>query len=745
MRQQQSELMDGDQGWMGINSRLDPASLKPGFATDAENARFRNGVAESRLGVVKPACFNNTNPALYGSEIRSWGTIYGVGVFRDPDSMEYLLIAAGGNVYYSRQGNLPRQITLPTGVKVLSECTFTQAFDKVIMFRGDHFAPLVMADLGTGFEPLIEYWDSTKSYANGDEVAFGTEKSVSSLTISALAGAPPVGGGAAGTVYTATVVTTSNHEYKTGTDVIISGANEANANGTWNVTVVDNTTFKYTLDAAGAVGADSGTIKCRSNSTDPDYWQVVDAGGTSAGESPLTHSAKWAQQSDIMPNADSGIYVQNRLAVATNFDTSTLAYTAKKDRCFFSDILDLKHTFFSQQLRINQGDDSVLVDLVRMNENQVLCFKDKNVSILTGIVVGDGNALGASISLQTLINNYGLAARGAAVMVGTDCYFYAGGRRGVVSITQTEQNKARGVDIPISEPIQTIIDQVDPRHEDKVRIALWDSKLFVALPIGGGSTGCNSIAVFDFLNQAWSGVDKGAAIKPKEFFLATWNGSQRLFFTDSDGYINLVGEKHEGDEVGDSSRLNGIGVDPVSFSLTTRGYSNPDLFHRFFRTARVNISTNDPQYTIQLITDGVNESQTLVENHTKDRTQYYRPFDASPWLEDNALDDHGTAYRQDYSVLVPGDTGAVGVLTEEGYNLQQEDGSPMLTEGSVTAINIGSGFAPWKMQETLEPFTISSREGRFGQIKITNSRGRMKVKGAVLTTASGSRTISAKA
>ena len=157
MRQQQPELMDGDQGWMGINSRLDPASLKPGFATDAENARFRNGVAESRLGVVKPACFNNTNPALYGSEIRSWGTVYGVGVFRDPDSTEYLLIAAGGNVYYSRQGNLPRQITLPTGVKVLSECTFTQAFDQVIMFRGDHFAPLVMADLDTGFEPCLLY------------------------------------------------------------------------------------------------------------------------------------------------------------------------------------------------------------------------------------------------------------------------------------------------------------------------------------------------------------------------------------------------------------------------------------------------------------------------------------------------------------------------------------------------------------------------------------------------------------
>ena len=49
MNGNQSALMDGDQGWMGINSRLDPASLKPGFATDAENARFRNGVAELSL------------------------------------------------------------------------------------------------------------------------------------------------------------------------------------------------------------------------------------------------------------------------------------------------------------------------------------------------------------------------------------------------------------------------------------------------------------------------------------------------------------------------------------------------------------------------------------------------------------------------------------------------------------------------------------------------------------------------
>lgn len=721
---QQPQMVDGDSGFSGINGRIDPASLQPGVAAHAENCRFRNGVAESRKGVVKPAWCNNITPATTGDAINPFTTIYGAGVFRDPDSLEYILFAADGDVYFTRQNNAARKLTLPTGVKVYSSVTFTQAFNKILMFRGNDLAPLVMSDIGTGFEDLLGHWESGTTYLETNEVAWGPWKSTSSVAFS---------GG------TVTVTTSAAHEYITGADITVKGASEAEYNGRFNITVTGDSTFTYAITGTPSTPA-TGTVEVSNMS---EYWQANASPDTpTAGDEPSSTSTKWAQQSDIMPNADAGIYIQNRLAVITSYDTGTFGYTKKADMVYFSDILDHVHTFFNQQMRINQGDDAVLVELVKLNENQVLAFKDKSVSVLTGIVVGDGNALGQSIAQETLISNYGLAARGAATMVGTDCYFYAS-RRGIVSITQTEQNKARGVDVPLSESIQPIIDRVDPRYESKIRMEIWDSKLYVALPLDDGSAGNNAIAVFDFLSQSWSSLDVGSAIKPKEFFKATFSGTERLFFTSEDGFINLVEEDELGDHVADSAASNKISTSAVAFKLLTRGYHAQDLNHRFFRTARLSLATNKPKYSVSLLMDGVGESQALVTDQEKDRTKYYRPFDADDYKESNIDDNHATAYRQDYSIRVP--VMANNMLIENGFTQLLENGDEVIEEDDFHGIEIGSGIAPWKMQETLEPFTLSVREGRFGQLEITNSQGRIMVKQATMTTASGSRTINAKA
>ena len=42
----------GDRGWRGVNMRLEPASLEPGYCSEAINMRFRDGIAETRLGSV---------------------------------------------------------------------------------------------------------------------------------------------------------------------------------------------------------------------------------------------------------------------------------------------------------------------------------------------------------------------------------------------------------------------------------------------------------------------------------------------------------------------------------------------------------------------------------------------------------------------------------------------------------------------------------------------------------------------
>lgn len=719
-RDAQSQI-DGDTQFMGISPRLDAGSLPAGMASEARNMRFRNGVAATRKGVYKPSWINNLTPEI-DNRVRPFGEVHGVGVFRNPDSnLEFVVIAADGKAYYTRQGNNPIELALPTGVVLVGEVNFTQAFNKLIMFRGEDFAPLVMTSEDTGFEDMIQQWDSTSAYAVSDEVAFGPLVSVSGIAFSS---------------GTATVTTGAAHQFITGADVTIAGANESEFNGRFAITKTSDTTFTFTTTSSNS--AATGTITATNNK---EYYQCSTI--TSAGESPSTASSKWTQLSTIMPNASHGVHVANRIIVPTKYDASSTAYGNKRDFIAVSDALDHKHTFFNQLFRINFGSNSEVQDLLVFDENRVLIMKDLDVHMMTGFIVTDANGtLTNSASVQPVIQNYGVPNRGASVVVGSNVFFYAS-RRGIVSMAQTEQSKVRGVDLPLSEPIQPLIDRIDARNESKIRLAYWDNKLWVACPIDGGNNGeNNALLVYDYLNQAWVSHDDGTAIKPKEFFVAEYNNAQRLFYIGTDGFINLVEENYEGDDVADLSKLDGLKNEDISSYLLTRGYGQPSVDHKNYRTATVNIKTWNPQYTIKAKPDGVEEGQTLCTDRTKSRTDYYRPFDATPFEVSNKNSDIADPYREDYSIEL--DVPIDSLLTESGETLTTQSDEPLLEESSVGGFALGSGVYLDRMQETMEPFALTPRMGRYTQLEITNTQGRIELTQANLTSNQGDRTITVK-
>ena len=728
-RDAQSQI-DGDTQFMGISPRLDAGSLPAGMASEARNMRFRNGVAATRKGVYKPSWINNLTPEI-DNRVRPFGEVHGVGVFRNPDSnLEFVVIAADGKAYYTRQGNNPIELALPTGVVLVGEVNFTQAFNKLIMFRGEEFAPLVMTSEDTGFEDMIQQWDSTSAYAVSDEVAFGPLVSVSGITFSP---SLDIGGVVAGT---ATVTTGAAHGFVTGADVTIAGANESEFNGRFSITKTSDTTFTYFTSSSNS--AATGTITATNNK---EYYSCSTI--TSAGESPSTATGKWTQLSTIMPNASHGVHVANRIIVPTKYDASSTLYGNKRDFIAVSDALSHTHTFFNQLFRINFGSNSEVVDLLVFDENRVLIMKTLDVHMMTGFIVTDANGtLTNSASVQPVIQNYGVPNRGASVVVGSNVFFYAS-RRGIVSMAQTEQSKVRGVDLPLSEPIQPLIDRIDARNESKIRLAYWDNKLWVACPIDGGNSGeNNALLVYDFLNQAWVSHDNGTAIKPKEFFVAEYNNAQRLFYIGTDGFINLVEENYEGDEVADLSKLDGLKNEDISSYLLTRGYGQPSVDHKNYRTATVNIKTWNPQYTIKAKPDGVEEGQTLCTDRTKSRTDYYRPFDATPFEVSNKNSDIDTPYREDYSVEL--DVPVDSVLTEADEPLITQSSELIVQESSVSGFALGSGVQLDRMQETMEPFALTPSMGRYTQLEITNTQGRIELTQANLTSNQGDRTITVK-
>ena len=544
----------------------------------------------------------------------------------------------------------------------------------------------------------------------------------------------------------ATVTTAVEHGYVTGADVTIAGSSDTEFNGRFNVTVTSTTVFTY--EVTSSTSPAGGTITSTNNK---DYYKCTVI--TSAGESPVTTSGSWSAISTIMPNSTHGVFIANRVTAPTTYDASSTAYGNHRQFVAVSDALDHVHSYFNQIFRVNFGSDSEILDLLVYDENRLLVLTDKDVSMVTGYIVEGTNAtFGSSVAIQPVIQNYGVSGRGASVVVGSDVYFYAS-RRGIVSLAQTEQSKVRGVDIPLSEPIQPLIDRIDPRSEDKIRLAWWDNKLYVAAPLidlsgDDTSTGNNALLVYDFLNQAWSSHDSGTAICPAEFFIAQYNNSQRLFYVGTDGFINLVEENDAGDDLADLTQDDGLATTDFESYLLTRGYHTNDIDHRDFRTAAVNISTWNPNFTLKAVGDGVNESQTLVSNRTKSRVTYYRPFDAEPFQEHNANGDHSNPYREDYSVQLDVDFDTL--LTESGDVLCTEavDGSgeaiTLSHEGAVGGFTLGDGVQFNRMQETLESFALSTRMGRYTQLELSNISGRIKINQATLTNQQGSRAIGVK-
>jgi hypothetical protein len=1017
----------GDTGFVGVNTRVDPGSLTPGLVSHANNMRFRNGVAETRKGVIKPAWLNATKPELY-DEVRNWGKVYGVGNFTDPDSDNFVLIAADGDVYQTRQNNAPKKLALPTGEKVLQDCKFIQAFDKVILFRGRNFKPLVMSSIDDGFSYMLDEYDAATDYTSGNEVAYGPFVSVSSIANSSgqktctvttandhnfksnqvvtIAGASLPSTTALSSLtrssQLATATTGSAHNLSTGDFVVIAGVTGTSGtytfgkfNGTFEITVTGSTTFTYevpystatdsvsstasgsatvreigyngnhlitvtgdntftyealsgitTTSASGTVTATlstnfykrnypkplssitltangtyaqtvptvtinpaagtvvSVTMKCKSitvtgggsgysagdvlsvaggtatttttikvltvngsgviqtaelqtvgnytalpsnavsvaggagtSATFTLSWEVLAASMTNTGSGlftapTVTFSATgsdvaatgtavlgaadstmdatstgtvptntdyWTQVSNIMPNSSSATYVQNRLVVASAYNTSTFTSDAKVDYIYASDILDEVHTYSTQIFRANKGSDEEIVDIAKASGNEVILFKDRSVDVVTSFYSDLSD-----VRIDTLLPNVGLAAPRAWAVSGSDVFFFAG-RKGIMSIRQNELNSYQGVTVPLSEPIQSLIDRIDYRKQDQVRMAYHDNKLYVAVPFkdlrtvssqnlittenystisgtpqpllysgltvgntyyyklgknelhiednspktfthvrltdgsfgqftagstnvyffpNGNSTevtaqltelaygnGNNAILVFDFLNQQWTGYDSGTDISVKEFFKAQYNNTERLFFASNDGYINLVEEEFGGDESFDGTTASQLGISQISSDMTTRGYQAADPNTRMVRRGRINLKTWNPNFTVKVDNEGVEESQTVISNRTKSRTKYYRPSYKADYVVSNTNDDHLDPYREDYSVQLT----AAGTAPK-------------------------SGVDPNRMQETQEKFSASPRRGRYAKVNISNTQGRVELTGVNLDTYGGNKT-----
>ena len=559
----QSTCETAGQTWVDASGPLSNPDHGPYFKRKAANIS----------SIVTPLNGSgNLNSAEWediGSRVFKFDKVYGVGLYSDPNTTEYLLIATSTGVYAAREGILAFKLSglIDAGGSV----TFVQAFNQVLMFRGENKPVYILKTLLEGFIPVDQ---------------------------------------------------------------------------------IDNTI---------------------------DYDENDQGDGT-----------------DLIPNADNAIYFQNRLLIPHS-----------RDLVAASDYLNVtRYQPVLSNFRINQGSADSLVALHKFDQTTVVCFKQSSVYMVKNVY---GNL--TDLVLDQLSSAYGCTAAKSIVSVGRDVWFLSE-KRGVCSLGITESGAVQGVDQPISEPIQPLIDRINWHMAHKAVSAYANNKFYIAVPLDGNESN-SAVLIYDFLNANWTGYDDGVNVQ--EWVEPTVWGRKRLCYVSTDGTINLYDDNDLGGIADETTNADGlVSMTSITDELITRGYNFKTPDRKKWHAARVSTQTLGSSFTIKAEVDGIEENTTL-STITPDRAKYDKPFYKANFTTSNVNDDFNEPYRQDYSISLSSDSDPFWIS-------KQVDGS--WTDGfdAVSTVSVN----PDNHQESVNKVRMKD-EGRYSQITIQSNLGSTKV------------------
>ena len=732
----------GDRGFIGVNMRVDPAQLPPGYASEAINMRFRNGVAETRKGYVVLPWVNK----IVAGQTQPWGQVHGTGVFSDPFTFqEYLVIAADGSAYYTQANNTPQTLTLPASETLSNTVTFTQAFDTLIMHRGTATATLQMPRITQGFS-LVEQTPS----GNGTEPI---PNSTHSLFLQNRLFIPNDNDEIAASDfndYTRYLPVFQEFKVNQGSAdelVAIFKFNDTtliafkehsiyalnNVYGDLNAIQQDELTNQFGLVARQSVAH-----------VGKDLWFLSELGVMSIAQTeqnklqgvvlpvsdpiqPLIDRINWRYASSAVAAVwDSKYYLAVPLDDAELVGDELLAGTFSEGGAY-----TLRGIVAGATYRFTLGTDGItLTNGTESYGSASTGFTKDFVAQGTTLAISGGFALlDSSVRrVRKGVNNAILVydflnqawcghdeAPGFAVSE-FRLFPYNGERRLFVITVD-------GYMVMYEEDVE---DQLPVPYTDVTAASAGEAEIGAGgqtLRVNGGTIAVAS--AFDVVVN--SGTQWGAAgggggnlwadvnATPgyaQGYSIPGWTApntqSFRLAhgvrFYATNGVIPAVVTNAEWLTIAEH------GTQPIETTLVTRGYSSEDNSLSDYNWLIADLQTWAPEYSLSVVAPGVNEVQAVKEDETKDRTAYYEPAHAAAFDPSNVNGDFLTPYRQDYSVLL----GDAVDATEEFALYTLEDGVPM---------------------ELHQEHRVTERlntKGRSAQVRITNSQGRIRVMSVTL-------------
>jgi len=311
------------------------------------------------------------------------------------------------------------------------------------------------------------------------------------------------------------------------------------------------------------------------------------------------------------------------------------------DRNFLavSDILDFtRYDNVFSDYYVGGANDHLLVALYAYQQSSLLVFLDQSIQILSGLT-GDLS----SAALGPVNDQIGCCAANSVAMVGSDVFFLS--TTGVYRLSQVIQNRIQTPPTPVSEAIEPYIKRITWSAVAGACAAVIGRYYVLAVPLDLRTVN-SALLVYDAASDAWHGIHTfPSGVQFDSLQVTDYQGEKRLYGIDfANARVHLLFQGRH-DVIG--STVYDI---PCSVEIKRCDLLQTTLAgQKRFRRGKVVLRGWNPDYSIALKSEGVNQVQTLRANVIKDRTRY-KTHGAPKYNPANTGDNHGAPLREDYSV-----------------------------------------------------------------------------------------------
>ena len=618
----------GETAYLGVESltgTVDPNGVQ--LVTIASSSTMTFVIA----GAAGNETYSGTGKVRSVIDNDSAAEIFGSCLFSDPsdDSAEFVIESATGTAFrVSVATGTSTAIAYPTGATIDS-AELIQAFDRVYLFRdglqtwewhgtqgrnvsaavlASNVVTVTLADHGltagdsvvlAGIAGGVTNPNGTRVVASiptADTFTFsltGTNATYTANTGTAVTGFTKVPAGA----YTQPqVFEVASHDAD-----VASGLATFTVTGNTTVATGDSVTIYDATDEHFISFIGRSFIVTEATSTAISFYIPV-ADHSGSGHSDFVTIGRLVSVGAgfrHMPAPPFGVYHQRRLIVPYRYSqtgtTASPVFTDRnvRDELVISDILDSNtYDAIANQFRITAGIADFIVAFQPFYEDSLVVFNHNSIHQIAGL---SGSL--SDCTVNELTREIGCVARKSIAQHGAEILFLSD--NGVYQIGFLDRYNLRGVDVPLSDAIQPVIDRINADLAGQSVGVFFSNRYYIAVPLdstpgAGDATGNNSILIYNFLNQGWESVDSVADARWNvlNFHISSAGARNELYA------VNTFGGVHKLDAV--DFDFDELALEPgedtelvrVASEIQTRQYDGESLDRKSFKWLQVQLGNS---------------------------------------------------------------------------------------------------------------------------------------------------------